>query len=548
MSYLNATRLVFSGRFQADPSTVNNDVRHYDNAAFLPEYQEYQTDEAALGWWNPSGSGAFRLLDCVVRAVHYADGTQTDDPAIDPVIGLSVLDSNSRTSGKIVDLDPQWQLASQLWGLTVRLAKVTDTGATTYVGGKYAPNAFRDLWFSRASGLTNDAAASALFQSVLTGVDWADDLPDSRFLRELRLNTQDDKLSIRLVTYAYKDDHTQPGFTTGVLSGVIGPYGEGEPESIVVGRRFAPQNGQASWNNIGFFTGVLGTDNRLLLDLCNALPINANAQPLDLGVMTVGSLVGPNTPEGTPASLGNFQPIGTIPYREADWLLKQGGIAEFKLNGAQLLNQSPGAFTPLALATLPQGAVVPTVAIRETVDGLFVGAEPFVLRIDSVDGGAAASASAPVTLYAATFGQPTPAASLTLNQTGEMDGLGGDGTDLPPVHIPAAGVPTAALTFPPTLQTGDDGTVVLTVAGLPPHNPRGYIDGQLYNILYQMAGQTRQSYGQFEVIAVHLRDAYPVPECPTWLDDIKPIFQQYANLYPHHEPAAGSPERPAVRL
>lgn len=34
MSYLNAVRLHFSGSFQADVSTVNNDVRHFDVANF----------------------------------------------------------------------------------------------------------------------------------------------------------------------------------------------------------------------------------------------------------------------------------------------------------------------------------------------------------------------------------------------------------------------------------------------------------------------------------------------------------------------------------
>lgn len=38
MSYLNRLRLAFTGSFQADVSTVNNDVRHYDNASFQPAY------------------------------------------------------------------------------------------------------------------------------------------------------------------------------------------------------------------------------------------------------------------------------------------------------------------------------------------------------------------------------------------------------------------------------------------------------------------------------------------------------------------------------
>jgi hypothetical protein len=36
MSYLNSPRLTFSGQFQADPSTVNNDPTHFNNATFEP--------------------------------------------------------------------------------------------------------------------------------------------------------------------------------------------------------------------------------------------------------------------------------------------------------------------------------------------------------------------------------------------------------------------------------------------------------------------------------------------------------------------------------
>ena len=535
MSYLNAVRLAFSGRFQADPSTVNNDVRHYDNASFEPQYQDYQQGPVADGWWNPSGSGAFRLVDCTVRAVWYEDGTRTDDAASDPVIGWSVLNSNDRTSGKIVDLDPQWQLASQLWGLKIRLAAVSDTSAVTYLAGSYAVNPFRDLWFTRVSGLGGDAAASAIFQSVLTDLEWSPGLPASRFLNELKGALQDDKLSIRLVTYAYRDDHTQPGFTFGTASGVIGPYLAGEPASIVAGRRFAPQNGGTSWNNINYFTGALipsadGTTGRLLLDLGNALPIGKDYNPLDLGIMSVGSLLAPTTQEGAPVGIGNFQPVGTVPYRAPDWLLKAGGIADLKLSAALMGNQSQGAFCPLAIATQLPGAATPLIAIRETPGGLFLGAEPFVLRIDSSDDGPVAATS---TLYATAFGQPAPFAGLTLAQTGEMDGLGGGyGIDQPTAPIPPAGIPMSALSLPATLSSGADGTAALTILGTPPNNPRGYIDGQLYNVTYQQNGQVRQDFGPFEVIAIHLRDAYPVPETPTWRDDIQPIFEQYGNLYP----------------
>ncbi|WP_437294485.1 hypothetical protein [Sorangium sp. So ce426] len=39
MSFLNRIRLAFSGTFQADVSTVNNDVGHFDDAKFKSSYQ-----------------------------------------------------------------------------------------------------------------------------------------------------------------------------------------------------------------------------------------------------------------------------------------------------------------------------------------------------------------------------------------------------------------------------------------------------------------------------------------------------------------------------
>src|SRR5262245_40283707 len=122
MSYLAVPRLVFAGKFQADPSTVNNDPEHFDSADFRSNYQltgqpagPYMTN----GWWNPRGSGAWRLYDCRVTAVAYADGTWCDDPQVDPVVGLAVTGADARVEAKLVDLDPEQQMVSEIWGLQV---------------------------------------------------------------------------------------------------------------------------------------------------------------------------------------------------------------------------------------------------------------------------------------------------------------------------------------------------------------------------------------------------------------------------------------------
>lgn len=120
MSYLNNLRMVFSGDFQADVSTVNNDVRHYDNATFEKRFQQFneKTENGMVynGHWNPVGSGAFRLINCRVQSVYYQDGTTKTDASVDQAVGLSISSSNNRVGAKLVDLDPQWQASSQIWG------------------------------------------------------------------------------------------------------------------------------------------------------------------------------------------------------------------------------------------------------------------------------------------------------------------------------------------------------------------------------------------------------------------------------------------------
>src|SRR5882724_11524410 len=101
MSYCTLPRLTFSGQFQADVSTVNNDVRHYDDGSFEPRFQEAQTGPSMNGWWNPKGTGAFRLIDVQVNQALTAAG---GDGTADYAHGLFVNGQEDRTAAKLVDL------------------------------------------------------------------------------------------------------------------------------------------------------------------------------------------------------------------------------------------------------------------------------------------------------------------------------------------------------------------------------------------------------------------------------------------------------------
>jgi hypothetical protein len=151
MSYLNALRLHFSGQFQANVSTVNNDPGHFDNGAFLSSYQDMQGPnmQPPNGWFNPQGDAAFRLLGCTITTAWTPSGQVGSS---DPVLGYIIADSDDRVPAKLVDLDPEQQMVSTIWSLKVRIA---DASGNTLVQGKFKPAAFMTFGFAhRAAAVT----------------------------------------------------------------------------------------------------------------------------------------------------------------------------------------------------------------------------------------------------------------------------------------------------------------------------------------------------------------------------------------------------------
>ena len=226
MSYLDTPRLHFAGQFQADPSTINNISVNFDTKTFGPK-----NDPS----WNPNGSGAFRLLGCGVKRVVYLDGTWCEDAGQDPVAGGLVTQADDRVTAKIVDLDPEQQMVSELWGLQVRLVSAA---GEEYWRASFAVAAFTDLWLRAVGGGGGDVPMAAAYQSRLTSVRWAG-MANSRFLRELK-QVSPDSLSIKFNVDGFVQDNSNALFTVGRAVGSIGPYMAGEPERFVAGRLLRP--------------------------------------------------------------------------------------------------------------------------------------------------------------------------------------------------------------------------------------------------------------------------------------------------------------------
>jgi hypothetical protein len=551
LSYLDTPRLTFCGLFEADVNTINNDVRHYDVQSFEARFRRAQESAPGgsgtiyNGWWNPKGSNTFRLLHCRASGAVGEDGSVVKD---DPALKLLVASQTGRTAAKLVDLDPQFQFASGIWGLQFSLTLDDEV----LMSAVFRPACFRDIFFGRVAGVGGSPGASARFTGSVEEIEWGQDVSRSPFLALWKLMTadNDDRLSMSLMTYAYSKARGTEGFTLGSVIGSIGPWKRGEPLSFARGRRFAPAAGGvfASTAGFGYMNAAQSQDGTLLsVDFGNSFPmvlsngssiVLSNPGALQVAVlndadrelMSSGNLfITPSAREGGVLTAQQFEPIGTLSDCDIDWLDRTGGIADFVVpeKARRLIDHHPLAI----LLPAAQGGYL--IALRETVAGLWIRAEDFVQRIDAAANG---WVRGEVTLYAMRFGSPYEGADVVVSLA-PPDNTQGDAypdqVQSPQAPIPTINVPADKFRFAQTrLTTGSRGETTLTYWAADPGCPRKYLDGQIYWVNYALAATGQSSMPMFEAVAVHVRDAFTPPLTPSWHSDIAPILVQFGNLYP----------------
>lgn len=543
MSYLNALRLHFAGQFQANISTVNNDPAHFYNEKFiLPDYQEMQGPNMnpPNGWFNPQGDANWRLLGCSVTSAWTSSGQASAD---DPVLGCLVADSDTQAPAKLVDLDSEQQLTSEIWGLQVRLV---DGRGNTLMRGDFKAAPFIDIW-DRATGPGGDVNAGAIYQSVLTNVEWYD-VSSSPFLTALRKAAADGPLSIKFNVDGINFTSTAPNFMCGRITGTIGPHTAGEPQHMVLGRHFIAEGVQfpAPQSTIHFFRPV-GQLNHcvarldaetgsVFLDLGNALPTASPGGPLDdLGTLLL-SAIDPNTSH--PVLLGSIMPQGPNGYASQPgvyesalgtdtWYEWTAGVVELKLDqqSFQLAASSQLVIT---------GDNAQSTYVSEWASGAYVRADEFVYRLTPGE-------EVQMPVYAMQWGQPLPGTPISFRADPSQLQPGSfiQTIPTPPVATPpeALGLPAAGV----TVVTDGNGRAVLSITPTDPGTPRYFnngkdygIDGQVYGIrpAFRDASLLGGPVNQWDFISVLLWSGFTTPDPVTWWPDLQPIFQQYANLYP----------------
>jgi hypothetical protein len=517
MSYLNALRLHFAGQFQANVSTVNNDPTHFDNAAFQGAYQDMQGPNMnpANGWFNPQGDAAFRLLGCTVTSAWMPSGRVGPS---DPVLGYIVADADGRAPAKLVDLDPEQQMVSTIWGLQVRIA---DAGGNMLMRGEFEPAAFIDIW-NRATGGGGDVPMGAMWQSVLRNLRWGD-VSGSDFLKALQHEANSSgRLSIKFNTDGINMDYTSTDFMCGRIVGTIGPSAINEPAHMVIGRQFMAKQNPLNLkpvHNINYCAGVVDkVANCIFLDLGNALSTSSPGGPInDLGDLSLFV-----DSAGGPVTLGTIPATGSGGYTSVSWYTTTAGVVALPLTGTQLQDATAA---PLTIKG-NKG-----VSISEWSSGAFVRADAFVYRMSPGE-------TIRIPVYAMQWGKALPNAqigfALDSSQLQPGSVQGGDLADGPPVATPDI------LTFASTATTDGNGVAILSVTAGDPGNVRWFNNGTDYGI----DGQVYGIRPAFVDTAVYTGDENPwnfisllvwsdfIASYPQTWTDLQPVFKQYANLYP----------------
>jgi hypothetical protein len=501
MSYLIGPRIVFCGRFLGDVPTANN-VR----AAFE------QFPQGPDPGWNPAGSGCFDFLDCHVRGGERAPGEPVGEGA--PELGLVVRGAADRSSAKLVDLDPDWQNSSEIWGLSVRI--VDPASAEELLWGSFRAAAFRDVWRRQLRGVkVNGMPVTASFTSVLDDVVFGPGCAAYPVLDALRQTITVPRLSIVLNVFGFFYNHVEECFATGSLTGCIGPWHAGEPLTFVAGRRLDLGQLPGPPPTVPLGRSVAAVDpaaSRLVIDLGNAYPIEDHTGtpvplPPTVTALEVGVLPSEVVSTGASLPADGARIVGEVLVEQTR---RQAGIFSFPLQAA---DAAAARQRPLALlARLPDSRRV--VVCRETRDGLYVRADQFVHRLD-------AGATATTTLYAVCRGQP--AVGLT-------------------IHLAPGAGKGSVLAVPSQVVTGTDGTATVSLTGADPRNPRDAVDGAIETVAYSSRltrpprklpdyADTGLDQG-VDVLVAHVRDAFSIPTDPDWARDVQPLLAQYARLYP----------------
>ncbi len=151
--------------------------------------------------------------------------------------------ADGRTAGKIVDLDPEQQMVSEIWGSSI----VLGGGSGVEFLRRFLVAAFGDIWVRYAQGQP-DFSSGRFIKACWKSLDWRSEtgVAMSEELDELLPGSKGErKLSIKFNVDGFQDDLRVCRCLPSVASGSIGLHSPEEPVHFLAARALTPTPGRA---------------------------------------------------------------------------------------------------------------------------------------------------------------------------------------------------------------------------------------------------------------------------------------------------------------
>ncbi|XP_028414929.1 uncharacterized protein LOC114538017 [Dendronephthya gigantea] len=474
-SYIHFPRIHFAGRFQADQSTINNYPDNFDTESF---------PKTSVGW-NPTGSSAWRLRETRITRVCYANEACTSFVSDDALINTLLEDSNLAGSAKLVDLDVHFQDSSAIYGWSMQVRD--------FFKADFQRVGFRYMWRKMKAG-HGLAVYGAAYQSVLKNVQFGNRSEDSRITKYLKehLERSDKKeLSIRFNVDMYDSSSTTANFSYGRIVGSIGISGRDSPPYVTFGRMLKPiiGTGPDFWYTPFVYDQEKKT---ILIDLGNSLGITEEGIPLkSIGNMAIAYT--DNNEDDNIKCPKVWNPFGRISFNDLKKYTLTSGVFQIDVGEQDISKRR------VILAQVDENGMCTQVVLAEDRQGVEI--HPLTRWVHR----AVPEEDVNVRLFLTIYGKP-PSEDDSFN-----------------VSVSPSG----------SITKKGHGIFEFKTTTKDPDNARLFINGDVSFFKYYLSGREPPADDDVNsAIVILVWDKFEVPTQPNWIRHVKPIFKQYATLYP----------------
>lgn len=571
MSYLHLPRIYFGGLFYTNPNTVNNYAYSYDTQTELTEHNQYRTDggSGGPGGWNPLGTARFYMQSCSVLGGVGPDGAAiaADDPLIRARVTTpspatpTLPDGNTHSLPKLVDLDPDMQIRSEVYGMRVWV-DIPGSGAGFW-GTMSVPQLRNMGGRVQIKDVGGSWTAVGTMAGMITDVQWLGDPSTSPLLAQFQAACSGG-ISYRL-TLDLHQNNPSTQFTAGNmfyygrLHGCFGPaYPGAELAQVVPGRMLqvptppstakaqaAAQTREARLEAIAdqqadsasivtlnaspaLVTTLPDKSARLSIDLgaASLLQVGPDNQVLGKYQIDSGIVLGYMSDSGFTA----FEATAKNPVSFADqyddrlisdqqkscYLVRSTGIADVPLTP-----EEAAAITSAPLAVQVSGSL----PLQEYANGYWIELSEASRRLQPGE-------STTIQMMMRKFGAPVTGTPAKLGVQVFASNWSGDKRPFKNTVDPST-----AVTFTIGNELDANGIVDVTVAGTTPEplgTLRTYMDSKVFFVQLKDpdGNPTGDEPAEGWALSVLLWAPYQIPDNPTWEADVGPILDSYARLYP----------------